>query len=558
MRTDAEARSFRQWAVGAVRGIRSLADSAASAWNHFWFEPADPILPGIMRLLTGWMLFYTLCVWTLDLDAFFGPDGLQPLKTIQELHADRLVFSFWLWIDPAWLWPVHIGCLVVAAMYCVGLATRVTSVLAFLITISYSQRVPVANFGLDQILGLLTLYLALGPSGACCSLDAVIRRWWRHRRGLATPLSPVRSATARMAMRLIQLHLCAIYFWAGFGKLKGPSWWTGEAMWRVIANGEYQTLDLTWLAWVPWLPYLIAHVTILWEVFFVALIWNHRLRPLMLAVGTAMHLGIGAFLGMWTFGLIMIFAYVSFADPEQTRARLQAVGRTLRIGSSPKTSEGTRHTDLLSEPAAVAGVASASGTLDNSGWKSDSHSDSDSDIVSGDDRHAGHAVHSRQAAAPPDSSTTLTPASAESILSTSILVVAERSTDRSAIRRYLGSHGFSVRALGSLSVALECIAATRPELVLLISSGFEPDAFNDFCADVSDLGGMQIMAVLRPTQQGLATELNSRAGAHVLYQPQSLREIRQCMMRLLALSSAASPGTAAAPDSLQSETPYSG
>ena len=66
------------------------------------------------------------------------------------------------------------------------------------------------------------------------------------------------------------------------------------------------------------------------------------------------------------------------------------------------------------------------------------------------------------------------------------------------------------------------------------------------------------MAVLRPTQQGLATELNTRAGAHVLYQPQSLREIRQCMMRLLSLSSAAPPETAAAPDSLQSETPCSG
>ena len=125
-----------------------------------------------------------------------------------------------------------------------------------------------------------------------------------------------------MSMRLIQLHLCGIYFWAGISKLKGPSWWTGEAMWRVIANQEYQTLDLTWLAWMPAVPFIIAHVTILWELFFVALIWRPSLRGIMLTMGVLMHVGIGAFLGMWTFGLIMAFAYLSFSDPTLWRRRM--------------------------------------------------------------------------------------------------------------------------------------------------------------------------------------------------------------------------------------------
>lgn len=56
-------------------------------------------------------------------------------------------------------------------------------------------------------------------------------------------------------------------------------------MWNVVANQEYQTLDLTWMAWTPWLPYLISHITIAWETAFIVLIWNHRLRPLVLAMG---------------------------------------------------------------------------------------------------------------------------------------------------------------------------------------------------------------------------------------------------------------------------------
>ncbi len=315
--------------IPGIRNLSRLISSrvtvAAAAWDRFWFEPADPLLLGLLRLLTGGILSYNLLVWGMDLEAFFGSQGLQPLQAVRELYAGRPIFSLWLWLDDAALRPAHLVSLLIAVLFFLGVASRVTAVLAFLVTISCSQRVPVANFGLDQILALLCLYLIVAPGGEDFSVDAVVRRWW-HRRAGSPPErsgSSRKSAAARVALRLIQLHLCAIYFWSGFAKLKGPSWWTGEAMWRVLANAEYQTVDLTWLAQWPWLPFLVAHVTILWEVFFIVLVWNRSLRPLVLAIGVAMHLGIGAFLGMWTFGLIMTFAYLSFVDADVWRQRLE-------------------------------------------------------------------------------------------------------------------------------------------------------------------------------------------------------------------------------------------
>ncbi|MDG1896331.1 MAG: HTTM domain-containing protein [Fuerstiella sp.] len=303
-----------------LRRCFDTARSAAAQWRTFWFDPVDPFTLGIIRALTGSMLVYNLLVWGLDLNAFFASDGLQPLATVTQFHQNDLVFSFLYFVTDEWLLVVHWSCVIVALMFCLGLATRLTSVLAFLITISYSQRVPIANFGLDQILGMLCLYLAIGPSGAALSIDQLIRDRWRKSKGLSSGIRKLTSA--RTALRLIQIHMCVIYFWAGFAKLKGDTWWTGEAMWQVIANQEYQTVDLTWMAWVPWLPYLIAHITVVWEVFFCILVWNHRWRPLMLAVGTGMHLGIGAFLGMWTFGLIMTYGYFAFGSPEWWRKRL--------------------------------------------------------------------------------------------------------------------------------------------------------------------------------------------------------------------------------------------
>lgn len=208
--SEAKFEMSEQLRVQPLLSLMSVVSAidAAAAWRATSFDPLDPLMLGIMRLLTGWMLFYNLLVWSLELETFFGRNGVQPLETVKRLYASRYIFSFWLWIDDRYLWPVHIACVVVAAMFCVGMAARVTSILAFLITISYSQRVPVANFGFDQILGMMCLYLAIAPSGAAVSVDGLIRKWWRRRNGRSETGVPARYASARMASRLIQLHLC--------------------------------------------------------------------------------------------------------------------------------------------------------------------------------------------------------------------------------------------------------------------------------------------------------------------------------------------------------------
>jgi hypothetical protein len=129
------------------------------------------------------------------------------------------------------------------------------------------------------------------------------------------------SASANVALRLIQLHLCIIYLWAGLGKLQGEAWWTGDAIWLALANQEYQSMDMTWLASFPRLLELLTHATIFWELSFSALVWPKATRWVMLSIGAMMHLGIGMFLGMWTFGSIMIFSYVSFASGAWLRQR---------------------------------------------------------------------------------------------------------------------------------------------------------------------------------------------------------------------------------------------
>ena len=482
--------------------LRQYVNGCLDAWHRFWFEPADPLMLGIIRLLGGWMLFYNLSIWTLDLEAFFGDNGLQPLQAVKALYVNRPIFSFWLWTGDQYLWPMHIACLVISAMFCLGFATRVTSILSFLITISYSQRVPIANFGFDQILGMLCLYLCIGPSGAAVSVDSLIRRWWLRRKGQV--YAPRKFASARVSMRLIQLHLCAIYFWAGFAKLKGPSWWTGEAMWRVIANEEYQTMDLTWMAWVPWLPFLIAHVTIAWEVFFIVLVWNPKFRPLMLFMGVLMHVGIGAFLGMWTFGLIMAFAYLAFSDPDLWRHRMALFVRWVR---------GRGDESLV--PAFEAANGHAGVGVDD-------------------------AVESAVPAAISDA--TVSAVAIRSVAPTEVCVVAAVANDRSTLRRYLREHEMPCRIVSDLNSGLDVISRYRISAVVINTTQLVPSHVVDFASDVADLTSMPILVMTAPSQQSQFAGLDAVPRVEVLDLPASLRDIRCRLQSMCDAAPSSSPG----------------
>ncbi|MEX2141554.1 MAG: HTTM domain-containing protein [Pirellulales bacterium] len=302
--------------------FRELSRSAVTGWNRFWFTPQDPATLGLIRILAGAMLFYTHLVWSLDLAGFFGSSGWLAPEALTTAYGDAraLFWSHWHWIDsPVAMWVAHLAALVIFALFTVGLFTRVVSILAWLLTVSYAHRVmPAALFGLDDINVMLAMYLMIGPSGAAYSLDG----WLAQRKGRAGQGGTASSVSVKVAIRLMQIHLCIIYLFSGLGKAMGETWWDGSAMWLAVANYEYQSIDLTWLADWPAILSLFAHVTVAWELSYPALVWPRLTRPLVVAMSVPIHLGIALFLGMMTFGLVMIIANLAFVSPGVVRTVL--------------------------------------------------------------------------------------------------------------------------------------------------------------------------------------------------------------------------------------------
>ncbi len=317
------------------QSIVQYAQSWLAAWDWFWFTPCQPHLLAVIRIATGCMLLYSQLVVGLNLFAFLGDDAWINNQTIQSLHdgsyapADMGRSYLWHLSSPTALIIHHLLTLAVTACFAIGFGTRLTAPLAWFLQLMLVHRMTGALFGLDQVMTMLTTYLMISPCGAVYSLDSKIRQRLIQRDALVPwqqwmfpDASP--SVAANLALRLIQLHLCIVYLFGGLWKARGTAWWDGSAIWFAVSNAQYQSWDATWLSHYPRIFSMLAHITVFWEVFYCALIWPKLTRPICLAIAVAVHAGIAMFLGMITFGTIMIVANVAFLPPDLSTRRKAA------------------------------------------------------------------------------------------------------------------------------------------------------------------------------------------------------------------------------------------
>lgn len=210
---------------------------------------------------------------------------------------------------------VH-GVFSVYALGLVGLAlgfkTRLWAVVAWF---SHSLTLNTGYFsayGADTMLQICLFYCVFLPVGSAWSLD----RWLRRQ-----PAAP--TAGARLALRVLQIHLCIIYLDAGTAKMQSPQWWNGEAIWRALMQPQFAVFGFAWLSRLPGLAMILCWSVLLIEVGYPVLIWPRRTRPLWVAATLGLHLGIGLFMGLWLFALVMMIMTFS------------AFGLDLMLGREP-------------------------------------------------------------------------------------------------------------------------------------------------------------------------------------------------------------------------------
>jgi hypothetical protein len=232
-------------------------------------------------------------------------------------------------LSVAWIYLIASGCSLL-----IGLASRFSAILAWFLHLCAAKSGGFVSYGVDNFMTIGLFYLMLSPLPDRYSLD------WRFRKS--------RSRDPQLLgfwRRVLQLHLCLIYFFSGLTKCLGSGWWDGSNVWRALIRPPFNIIDPEILVrWKYFFPVAGIFICLL-EIGYPAFIWSSKTRKIWLISVCAMHAGIGLAMGMYLFAFIMIILNVAAFGPglirtEHARISLRPhevinQGARRHLGNSP-------------------------------------------------------------------------------------------------------------------------------------------------------------------------------------------------------------------------------
>ena len=209
------------------------------------------------------------------------------------------------------------GLLIAGGALCVGVGTRAAAIVAWFLHLCVASSGNLFSYGVDAFMTIGLFYLMLSPLP---DARAIERRWQQ----------PVQNPRVLgFWRRVLQLHLCFIYFFSGVAKTLGSGWWNGTNIWRALTRTPFNAVSPELLiSWKYVLPAVGVAVWLL-EISYPFLIWPKRTRPIWLIAIIAVHVGIGTLLGMYLFALVMIVLNLAAFGPE-----MLGMSEVIRAGRS--------------------------------------------------------------------------------------------------------------------------------------------------------------------------------------------------------------------------------
>jgi hypothetical protein len=287
----------------AAPGTSGRAARAAAAIERFFFAPARATPLAALRIGLCLVLLAQAALIAPAFFALYERSGLLQGAVRDNLARPGLPDLGWVirtlgragLEEPVILTATGIVYLLSLTALLVGWRTRIAAAIAWLTHLTLMMTGSGTNYGADNFGNIFLFYMIWIPAGAELSLDRAARRG---------PLKP--TPIARLALRVIQLHLCMVYLAGGLIKASGPQWWDGDAIWRSVMLPEYRQLDFGWLADHPWIARASGWMVLLVETGYPIFIWPRRTRRIWIVAAAAMHLGIALFMGLGIFAAMMI------------------------------------------------------------------------------------------------------------------------------------------------------------------------------------------------------------------------------------------------------------
>jgi hypothetical protein len=263
--------------IGLGFGVMLHASSLRNDWNYLLSGTARNVAETLLSVETH---FVPRLGWFATLGEHVG------------VREETVIFLGWLCLIAA-------GCGLL-----VGLACRLSAILAWFFHLCAAKSGGFVAYGVDNFMTIGLFYLMLSPLPDQYSLD------WR--------LRGLRSKGPQLLgfwRRVLQLHLCVIYFFSGLTKFLGNGWWDGSNVWRALIRPPFNVIDAEILVRWKYLFPLAGILICLLEFGYPFFIWSSRTRKIWLLSVCGMHIVIGVTMGMYLFSLVMIVLNLAAFGP---------------------------------------------------------------------------------------------------------------------------------------------------------------------------------------------------------------------------------------------------
>lgn len=224
-----------------------------------------------------------------DINEAFSPDYLPKMSMLKGLFPASMS-------DDGFTYAV-IG-LYMASLILVmlGLFTRVSALMAWLLCLTLNSSSTQLNYGFYYLMNAMLFYCFALPVGRVYSLDNILFR--RKNKSSTIPV---------LYLRVLQVHICLIYFFAGIAKDIGTDWWDGNAALISLNRPPFDKAGMWWLINQPAVASFICYMTLFLETAYIFLVWIKKTRPLFLLGIFGLHAGIFLLMDLQLFATIMIF-----------------------------------------------------------------------------------------------------------------------------------------------------------------------------------------------------------------------------------------------------------
>ena len=276
-----------------------------SAIQQFFFAPLDSLPLAFFRITVGgfgllqtvflassWLNLYGVngyVEWFIGHELF----SIKELPSIVNLANVLLPFGFQDNTSVYIITGIYIGSLLGLTR---GWRTRWMSVIAWLSHFTICNTAMEFGYGVETFMHIGLFYLMFSPCAEYLSLDAKAQRTGQNKT----------SVQARLMIRILQIHLCLVYFNAGIAKVQGHDWTSGQAVWFILGNTNYSQYNLQFLADIPLFTKCLSWWTLAIETFFPFFMFWKPTRLFWWVNILILHLGIALFMGLYMFGVIMI------------------------------------------------------------------------------------------------------------------------------------------------------------------------------------------------------------------------------------------------------------